>query len=160
MMKRFVAATLLVLCMSGANAGEAPYIAEDPVVEAEVLRISAELRCLVCQNQTIAESHAPLAVDLRREVRDMVKQGMTQDQVVSFMEDRYGDFVRYRPAFRSSTMLLWFGPLILFVIGVGALYYNLLRKRKNVDETTPLSKEEKARIASLLKQDNAGEDKA
>jgi len=149
----FVSAPLLV-------AGEAEPVAKDPVLEAKVMSISDELRCLVCQNQTIADSDAPLAVDLRREVRDMVKQGMDKEQVVSFMEERYGDFVRYRPAFKASTILLWIGPLLLFVMALGVLYFNLLRKRKSVDETTPLSDEDKVRISALLKKENAGEDKA
>jgi cytochrome c-type biogenesis protein CcmH len=160
MMKKLVLLLLLTIVAPGLLAGEAEPMAEDPVVEAKVMKISKELRCLVCQNQTIADSHAPLAVDLRREVRDMVKKGMDQEQVVSFMEERYGDFVRYRPAFRGSTLLLWVGPLILFAIALAVLYYFLLRKRKNVDETTPFTDEEKARIAVLLKQENTGEDKA
>lgn len=149
---------LLFLTSSVLWAGEAEYVAEDPVLEAKVMDISEELRCLVCQNQTIADSDAPLALDLRREVRDMVKQGMDEEEVVSFMEERYGDFVRYRPAFKLSTLMLWIGPLLLFALALGTLYYNLLRKRKNVDETTPLSDEEQARVAALLKNKKAGEE--
>ena len=149
---------LLFLTSSFLWAGEAEYVAEDPVLEAKVMDISEELRCLVCQNQTIADSDAPLALDLRREVRDMVKQGMDEEEVVSFMEERYGDFVRYRPAFKLSTLMLWIGPLLLFALALGTLYYNLLRKRKNVDETTPLSDEEQARVAALLKNKKAGEE--
>lgn len=157
MMRRVVFCAALMVS-SVVIAGEAEYVAEDPVLEAKVMDISEELRCLVCQNQTIADSDAPLALDLRREVREMVKQGMDEEQVVSFMEERYGDFVRYRPAFKMSTLMLWIGPLLLFAVGLGALYYNLLRKRKNVDETTPLSDDEKARITALLKDKKAGEE--
>ena len=157
-MKGIVCGLLLMAMTAAVWGGEAEYVAEDPVLEAKVMDISEELRCLVCQNQTIADSDAPLALDLRREVRDMVKQGMDEEQVVSFMEERYGDFVRYRPAFKLSTVLLWVGPLLLFALALGVLYYNLLRKRKNVDETTPLSEDEKARVAALLKNKKAGEE--
>ncbi len=157
--KIIVVLALLMSVPSLLVAGEAEPVAEDPVLEATVMSISEELRCLVCQNQTIADSDAPLAVDLRREVRDMVKQGMGEEQIVSFMEERYGDFVRYRPAFKASTLLLWIGPLLLFTIALAVLYFNLLRKRKSVDETTPLSDEERVRVSTLLKKENAGEDK-
>lgn len=157
-MKKVTLFIVLLFASSALWAGEAEYVAEDPVLEAKVMDISEELRCLVCQNQTIADSDAPLALDLRREVRDMVKQGMDEEEVVSFMEERYGDFVRYRPAFKLSTLMLWIGPLLLFALALATLYYNLLRKRKNVDETTPLSDEEQARVAALLKNKKAGEE--
>ena len=160
MMKKWLPIFLMLFASSSLIAGEAEPVAEDPVVEAKVMDISEELRCLVCQNQTIADSDAPLAVDLRREVREMVKQGMDEEEVVSFMEERYGDFVRYRPAFKGSTLLLWIGPLLIFVIALSVLFYNLKRKRKSVDETTPLTEQERARVAELLKRDNPGEDKA
>ncbi len=159
MIRKIIVVLILLMGTSSLMAGEAEPVAEDPVLEATVMSISEELRCLVCQNQTIADSDAPLAVDLRREVRDMVKQGMDEEQIVSFMEERYGDFVRYRPAFKASTLLLWIGPLLLFTIALGVLYFNLLRKRKSVDETTPLSDEERVRVSTLLKKENAGEDK-
>jgi cytochrome c-type biogenesis protein CcmH len=102
----------------------------DPVTEAQVLRISAELRCLVCQNQTIADSNAELAVDLRNQVREMVKRGETQAQIVDYMTARYGDFVLYRPPVRSTTALLWFGPAVLLVFGVGTLIFILRRRAR------------------------------
>ena len=160
MIKKWLLVFAILFASSSLIAGEAEPVAEDPIIESKVMDISEELRCLVCQNQTIADSDAPLAVDLRREVREMVKQGMDEEEVVSFMEERYGDFVRYRPAFRGSTLLLWIGPLLIFVIALSVLFYNLKRKRKNVDETTPLTEEEKARVAELLKRNNPGEDKA
>jgi cytochrome c-type biogenesis protein CcmH len=142
----------LSLCCVAAMAKEAVPLAQDPVAEAKVMDIAKELRCLVCQNQTIADSNAPLALDLRREVREMVAEGKGRDEIVKFMEDRYGDFVRYRPAFKSTTALLWLGPGLLFVLGLSVLYFNLLRRRKTVDESHPLSQEESERLASLLKE--------
>lgn len=156
-------ALLLVGALASAAsvaAKEAAPMAADPAVEAKVMEIGKELRCLVCQNQTIAESDAELAQDLRREVRDMVKQGMGRDEVVQFMEERYGDFVRYRPAFKATTALLWLGPGLLFVAALGTLYFTLLRRRKTVDETHPLSEQERRRVAALLEgRDEAGEQK-
>ena len=120
----------LLLACAGAAAKEAEPAAADPVLEARLLRITAELRCLVCQNQTIADSHSGLADDLRREVREQLRRGATDEQVVQFMTDRYGDFVRYRPAFKSSTALLWVGPVVLLVIGLGALALVLRRRTR------------------------------
>jgi len=146
------------LFSAAAVAKEAAPTAADPVVEAKVMSISKELRCLVCQNQTIADSNAPLAVDLRREVREMVQQGMGEKEVVQFMEQRYGDFVRYRPAFKATTVLLWLGPFLLFVIALTVLYTNVLRRRRTVNDTQPLSAEEQARLTSLLKSSEAAGD--
>lgn len=102
-----------------------PAVAADGALEVHVLRLSAELRCLVCQNQTLADSHAPLAVELRAEIRTQLSGGATDEQVVDFMVQRYGDFVRYRPPLKPSTWLLWFGPLAM-LFGGGLL---LLRQR-------------------------------
>ncbi len=96
--------------------------------------IASELRCLVCQNQTIADSHAELAVDLRDQVREMVKRGDSQEQIVAYMTARYGDFVLYRPPVRKSTWLLWFGPLLLLVFSVSMLILHLRRRRNQPAE--------------------------
>lgn len=113
----------VLLALLAALALQAP--AADGALEAHVLRLSAELRCLVCQNQTLADSHAPLAVELRAEIRTQLSGGATDEQVVDFMVQRYGDFVRYRPPLKPSTWLLWFGPLAM-LFGGGLL---LLRQR-------------------------------
>jgi cytochrome c-type biogenesis protein CcmH len=120
----------LLLAWSGAIAKEAVPAAADPVIEARLMRIAAELRCLVCQNQTIADSHSGLAEDLRREVREQLRKGASDEQVVQFMTDRYGDFVRYRPPFKASTALLWIGPGALLAIGLGGLAIVLWRRSK------------------------------
>ncbi len=113
-----------------AHAVEAAPLAADPVLEAKVTQITAELRCLVCQNQTIADSHADLAVDLRRQVRQMVAAGQTKQDVLDYMTARYGDFVLYRPPLKESTALLWFGPALLLVLGLGALALVLRRRSR------------------------------
>jgi cytochrome c-type biogenesis protein CcmH len=113
-----------------AQAKDAPPVAADPVLEARMQRIAVELRCLVCQNQTIADSPAGLSDDLRREIREQLQRGATDEQVVQYMTDRYGDFIRYRPAVKGSTVALWVGPLVLLVGGVGVLVFALRRRAK------------------------------
>lgn len=120
----------LALCLSAASAKEAEPAVADPVLEARMLKITAELRCLVCQNQTIADSHADLAVDLRQQVREMLNKGMTDKQIAEYMTDRYGDFVLYRPPFKSTTMLLWIGPGVMLVLGLLMLVLVLRRRSR------------------------------
>ena len=116
-----------------ALANEAQPAAADPALEARVLRISAELRCLVCQNQTIAESNAELAVDLRRQVRDMLRKGASDREVLDYMTARYGDFVLYRPPVKSTTLLLWAGPAVLLLGGLVTLLLVLRRRSRMPD---------------------------
>lgn len=123
-------ACLLALLAAGALAGEAAPAAEDPALEKRVMAISAELRCLVCQNQTIADSHAELAVDLRNQVRDMLRKGQSQDEIVAYMTARYGDFVLYRPPLKQSTALLWFGPAALLLGALVTLVVALRRRSR------------------------------
>lgn len=117
-----------------ADAQEATPTADDPALEARVLAVSGELRCLVCQNQTVADSHAALAVDLRNQVRDMLRQGASDDDVLRYMTDRYGDFVRYRPALQARTVLLWAGPALLVIGGLLALAWQLRRRARLADD--------------------------
>jgi cytochrome c-type biogenesis protein CcmH len=108
--------------------------AADPVLEARMLAITGELRCLVCQNQTIADSHADLAVDLRQEVRELIKRGQTDDQIRRYMTDRYGDFVLYKPPFKPTTMVLWLGPALLLAVAVIALMVVIARRGRLADD--------------------------
>jgi cytochrome c-type biogenesis protein CcmH len=111
-------------------AKEAVPAAEDPVLEARLVRITGELRCLVCQNQTIADSHAGLAIDLRNQVREMIKRGDTDAQIIDYMTARYGDFVLYRPPLKATTALLWFGPMGMLLVGAAALLIVLRRRQR------------------------------
>ena len=132
-------------------AAEAEPTAFDPIAHQRVVEVSEQLRCLVCQNQSIAESNAELAVDLRNQVIEQVKAGKTNKEIIDFMVERYGDFVLYKPPFKMTTAILWLGPLALFVIGVGAFYVNLRRRKRLVEEAVkPLSKEGQALAADLL----------
>ncbi len=126
----------LVLCavLSTVQAKEAAPAAADPVLEARMQKIAVELRCLVCQNQTIADSPAGLSDDLRREIREQLQRGASDEQVVQYMTDRYGDFIRYRPPVKGSTMALWVGPLLLLVLGVAVLVIALRRRARLAPE--------------------------
>lgn len=103
--------------------------AADPALEARVLQVAEELRCLVCQNETIAASHAELAIDLRQQIRQQLQQGRTEAQILDFMVQRYGDFVLYRPPLKASTVLLWVGPFVLLLVGLGALALQIRHRR-------------------------------
>ena len=127
---RALVAAVVLAAGALAAAKEAPPEAADPAIEARMVRITSELRCLVCQSQTIADSNAGLAVDLRRETRDMLKQGKSDAEIVDYMTARYGDFVLYRPPLRATTALLWFGPALLLLIGAGVLVFTLRRRSR------------------------------
>ncbi|MFA7239176.1 MAG: cytochrome c-type biogenesis protein [Sulfuricellaceae bacterium] len=151
-MKIVTAILMLMLTFGSAIAKEAAPLAEDEAVEARLIGIAEEMRCLVCQNESLAGSHAELAEDLRREIRAQIKQGKSDQDVMDFMVTRYGDFVRYRPPVKPITWLLWFGPFILLVIGIAALVAFLLRRGRNIQET-PLSDADHQRAAALLAED-------
>ena len=125
---------LLALVATWSLAGEAAPAAADPVLEARMTRITSELRCLVCQNQTIADSQSGLATDLRQQVREMLQRGDSEQQVIEYMTARYGDFVLYRPPLKGSTMLLWFGPGLLLVAGIATLVAVLRRRSRLTDD--------------------------
>lgn len=130
-------------------AGEAQDLAKDPVLEKRMVGLAENLRCLVCQNESLASSHAELADDLRREVRELMQKGMTDQEIKNYLVARYGDFVLYEPPMKSSTLLLWLGPFILLLAGMGLLFFQMSKRRKIVTEPT-LSAEDKARAAALL----------
>nr|MDP2191921.1 cytochrome c-type biogenesis protein CcmH [Rhodoferax sp.] len=115
------------------HAGEAQPVAANPALEKHVMAIAEELRCLVCQNQTIADSSAPLAVDLKNQVREKLEQGMSDKDILDYMVQRYGDFVLYRPPVKVTTWLLWFGPFLLLIGGIVFLGLKLRRGRPHVD---------------------------
>ena len=150
-------AALLLLCALLAGpcfAREAVPVAEDPVIEQRLIAISSELRCLVCQNESLAASRAELALDLRREVRVLIARGESDDAIRAFLTDRYGDFILYRPQFKATTLLLWLGPALLLVVGL-ALLFRQLRRRAGGSQArelpdAELSTDERATLATLL----------
>lgn len=129
-------------------------LAADPVAEKRLQKLSEELRCLVCQNQTIADSNAELAQDLRREVRTMIKDGKTDKEIVDFMVVRYGDFVLYRPPVKGITLLLWGGPIALLLIGLFVLQRYLRQRATRIDQEKPLSTDEASRAEALLQENS------
>jgi cytochrome c-type biogenesis protein CcmH len=130
---RRLGASLCLLVALAAGAREAAPVAANPELEARMMVLATELRCLVCQNQTIADSHSGLAEDLRQQIREMLAKGMDEGQIRTYMTDRYGDFVLYKPPFKWSTTLLWFGPPVLLLVAVGSLW-RLLRQRQRLSD--------------------------
>lgn len=155
-MKRLIAiaaALCLFSGLAGATALNEAATAADPVAEKRLQALSEELRCLVCQNQTIADSNAELAQDLRREIRGMIAAGQSDQQIVDFMVARYGDFVLYRPPVKGITLLLWGGPIALLILGlIGLVFYLKKRARKVAENDTPLTAEEASQAEALLKE--------
>jgi len=156
-MKQILFAMLLALLTSFTVAKEAAPMAEDEAVEKRMVAISDEMRCLVCQNESLSGSHAELAQDLRREIRTMIKAGKTDQEIMDFMVNRYGDFVRYRPPMKATTYLLWFGPFLLLAAAIAALVNYLRRRSARLEgnEEGALSAEERQRAEALLKQGEA-----
>lgn len=141
---------LLLSCLPALSfAEEAKDLAADPVLEARMIGLAEKLRCLVCQNESLASSHAELAEDLRREVREQMKKGLSDDEIKAYLVARYGDFVLFDPPMKRYTLLLWFGPFALLLAGVSGLLWQL-RKRKNQISETTLSTEDAQRADDLL----------
>ncbi len=140
---------LIALLPSVAWSGEAAPTEQDPVRQERAVSLSEQLRCLVCQNQSLADSNAELAVDLRRQIHEQIAQGRSDGEIVDFMVQRYGDFVLYRPPLKAATVLLWFGPALLLLIGIAVLARNLSGRRAHAEEKV-LSDEERRRADALL----------
>ena len=128
---------------------------EDPQIHARMMRLATVLRCLVCQNQTIADSHAELAADLRNQIIELIHQGKTDDEIMDYMTARYGDFVLYRPPLKTTTVLLWLGPLLLVIAGGWALYRAAEDRQKNAHAEPSLTPEQKRLTDALLTQESS-----
>ena len=150
-MSRITLLLILLSFLAPVVAKEATPVAKDPVLEEKVNSVSDELRCLVCQNQTIADSHAALAVDLKNQVREMLSAGKTEQEVIDYMVVRYGDFVRYRPPMKPTTMLLWFGPLLFLCVGGIFLFVSMKRRSKKIVAAPSLSEDESKKVENLLR---------
>jgi len=144
---------LMLLCLLPvfSFAGEAKDMAEDPVLEKRMIGLADKLRCLVCQNESLASSHADLAEDLRREVREQMKKGLSDQEIIDYLVSRYGDFVLYDPPVKKSTLVLWYGPFVLLLIGGGMLVYQL-RKRKSQIREADISDADAQRASALLNE--------
>ena len=155
-MRAFVAA--LLIGFSTLAFGQAAEVAKpDPAIEARLKALAEELRCLVCQNQTIADSNAPLALDLRNQIRTQVAQGRTDDQIRTYMVERYGDFVLYRPPLKATTLVLWIGPALMILGGL-ATFFIIVRRRRAAPASAPPPGGDRRRIEALLAGDTPAEE--
>ena len=143
-MNRVLWGLIFTVCLNGEIFAQKT---RDPVLDKRVMDVASELRCLVCQNQTLADSNAELAVDLRASIREQLGRGASEREVVDFMVARYGDFVLYRPPLKATTVLLWTGPFLFLCLGIFILGRRLLRKRP---QEQPMSDEDRSRAARLL----------
>ena len=150
-MKFLITLFLVLQCSFAVHANEATPLAEDPVVEQRLVLIAEELRCLVCQNESLAGSRADLANDLRREVRTLIKSGKSDAEIKEFLVNRYGDFVLYRPPVKPVTWLLWFGPLLL-LLGAIWMLVRIIRSNQNKKDTPVMDAEQRAKAQALLKE--------
>jgi len=148
---RYLLIPLLCLLPVFAHAGEATDMAADPVLEKRMIGLAENLRCLVCQNESLASSTSGLADDLRREVREQMQKGLSDQEIIDYLVSRYGDFVLYDPPVKKTTLVLWYGPFALLLTGIGVLVYQL-RKRKSQIPEAKLSGEDAQRAAELLNE--------
>jgi cytochrome c-type biogenesis protein CcmH len=153
-MKYWLALILALQCALSSWAGEAPPLAEDPVVEQRLVVIAEELRCLVCQNESLAGSRAELAQDLRREVRTLIKSGKSDAEIKEFLVSRYGDFVLYRPPVKPTTWLLWFGPLLL-LLGAAWVLVRIIRRSQTQNDDPVLDSAQRAKAQAILQETNS-----
>jgi len=149
---RTLACLLLILFAGSAFAGDAAPLADDPALEQRLMRLSTELRCLVCQNETLADSRADLAIDLRNQIREQMQAGKSDEDIKVWLTQRYGDFVLYRPPVKSSTWLLWFGPFALLVVAAAAMFIYLRRRRVHT-EAAHLTEAQHRQAQALLDGD-------
>jgi cytochrome c-type biogenesis protein CcmH len=156
-MTRSLFVSFLLLCMLAimlagvalAQVQDEDRPSDDPVIEQRLANLSRELRCLQCRNQTLADSPAGLAADLRREIREQMKAGKSDQEIIAFLTQRYGDFILYRPRVTATTYLLWFGPFVLLLGGLALLFRYIKRRRDSITEQ-PLSAEDRRRAEELL----------
>jgi cytochrome c-type biogenesis protein CcmH len=145
----------VLLSVGSLQAKEAALMAEDPVVEKRLIHISEELRCLVCQNESLASSRAELANDLREEVRKLIRQDKSDSQIKEYLVTRYGDFVLYRPEVKPLTWVLWFGPFLLLLAGVAGMFFYLRQRQSGPSGPQELTEEDRRKVQEILKTGDA-----
>jgi cytochrome c-type biogenesis protein CcmH len=149
-MKRWALLILGILCFAWVVIAKEAQPAEDPQIAQRMQALTQKLRCLVCQNETLADSQADLAADLRKEIREQMKAGKSDQEIIAFLTQRYGDFVLYQPPVKRTTYLLWFGPFVL-LIGGTAMLYRYVKHRRELIQDRPLTPEERRRAEELLR---------
>jgi cytochrome c-type biogenesis protein CcmH len=148
-------AMVLMTSIASVHAKEAAPLAEDPLVEKRLIHISEELRCLVCQNESLASSRAELANDLREEVRKLIRDNKSDSQIKEYLVTRYGDFVLYKPEVKPLTWALWFGPFLLLFLGVAGMALYLRQRQKEMPLKAQLSEEDRRKVQEILKSGDA-----
>lgn len=148
--KIFALLLALMLVLPSSWAKEAALVAEDPEIERRMIHLSEDLRCLVCQNESLAGSRADFANDLRREIREQMKDNKSDKEIIDFMVARYGDFVLYRPPVKPTTILLWYGPFVFLAAGAILLLFYLRRRRRQIEDPA-LSEKQRQQAEALLK---------
>ena len=151
-MKRVAFFIAVAACFACAVVAKDAQPVEDPRIEQRMKALTQQLRCLVCQNETLADSQAFLAEDLRREIREQLKAGKSDQEILAFVTQRYGEFVLYNPPIKATTYLLWFGPFALLLTGIAVLYRYLKHRRELINDA-PLTAEEHKRAAELLQSE-------
>ena len=148
-MKRIILLLAVLLSLLGATLAKEAEPNEDPKIEQRMKLLTEQLRCMVCQNETLDASRADLAENLRKEIREQIKAGKSDQEIIAFLTQRYGDYVLYNPPVKKTTYLLWFGPFVL-LIGGTAVLYRYVRNRREMIKETPLSAEERKRAEEIL----------
>src|SRR6266849_542548 len=151
-MRRVSILILLLISLAGPALAKEAKPVEDPQIDQRMQALTQQLRCLVCQNETLADSRADLAEDLRKQIREQMKAGKSDQEIIAFLTQRYGDFVLYKPQVKSTTYLLWFGPFVLLIGGTGVLYRYLKRRRDSIQEG-PLTADERKRAEEILRSE-------
>src|SRR5947209_16280741 len=149
-MKPLIALICISICLAVVVVAKDAQPNEDPQIEQRMKNLTEQLRCLVCQNETLADSRADLAEDLRRQIREQMNAGKSDPEILAFLTQRYGDFVLYKPPVKSTTYLLWFGPFILLIGGTGVLFRYVKRRRELIQEE-PLTADERKRAEEILR---------
>jgi len=149
MMKRIILLLTVLISLFGATLAKEAQSNEDPKIEQRMKVLTEQLRCMVCQNETLDASRADLAENLRKEIREQIKAGKSDQEIIAFLTQRYGDYVLYNPPVKKTTYLLWFGPFVL-LIGGTAVLYRYLKNRRELIKESPLSAEERKRAEEIL----------
>jgi cytochrome c-type biogenesis protein CcmH len=148
-MKRIILLLTVLISLFGATLAKEAQSNEDPKIEQRMKLLTEQLRCMVCQNETLDASRADLAENLRKEIREQIKAGKSDQEIIAFLTQRYGDYVLYNPPVKKTTYLLWFGPFVL-LIGGTAVLYRYLKTRRELIKESPLSADERKRAEEIL----------
>ena len=149
MMKRIILLLTVLISLFGATLAKEAQSNEDPKIEQRMKLLTEQLRCMVCQNETLDASRADLAENLRKEIREQIKAGKSDQEIIAFLTQRYGDYVLYNPPVKKTTYLLWFGPFVLLIGGIVVLY-RYVRNRRELIKESPLSADERKRTEEIL----------